>query len=214
MADNNIDRRKAAEAARRYGVDPELYVRLIERESSFNPQALGQNGEVGFAQILGSTGEQPGYGVTPIADRSNPDENLRFGAEYLGALINKFEGNVRLALQAYNGGVGNVDNDTVSDSAKSYANDLLGGKSSLPTDRPVSRPDTVGGIESALKTLAESDGGSEADDYESAMAGLSMLTKAFSPRKVSPLKATSSVSRGKGGNPLDRFKGLASLRSN
>jgi len=97
MADNNIDRRKAAEAARRYGVDPELYVRLIERESSFNPQALGQNGEVGFAQILGSTGEQPGYGVTPIADRSNPDENLRFGAEYLGALINKFEGHVRLA---------------------------------------------------------------------------------------------------------------------
>tara|TARA_R110000824_G_scaffold135389_1_gene298694 strand:+ start:766 stop:1434 length:669 start_codon:yes stop_codon:yes gene_type:complete len=79
--------------------------------------------------------------------------------------------------------------------------------------RPSSRPDTVGGIEAALKTLAESDGGSEADDYESAMAGLSMLTKAFSPRKVSPLKATSSVSRGSGGgNALDRFEGLASLR--
>lgn len=128
MSKSNEYRRVAASMAERYGVDPELYVRLVERESGFDPNARGAAGEVGLTQIMAKTGIDPGYGVKPIEDRLDPEDNLRFGAEYLGGLIRHYDGDVSKALMAYNGGGGNVDKGTVSSGAKKYATELLGGK--------------------------------------------------------------------------------------
>ena len=128
MSKSNEYRRVAASMAERYGVDPELYVRLVERESGFDPNARGAAGEVGLTQIMAKTGIDPGYGVKPIEDRLDPEDNLRFGAEYLGGLIRHYDGDVSKALMAYNGGGGNVDKGTVSGDAKKYATELLGGK--------------------------------------------------------------------------------------
>ena len=146
MSEKNRYRRVASDMAKRYGVDPELFVRLVERESGFDPNAKGAAGEIGLTQIMLETGIEPGLGVTPIQDRSDPVDNLRFGAEYLGGLIKRYDGNVSSALMAYNGGLGNVDKGKVSKGAKKYATELMGGKEyTPPAIRPESRP--VGAVD-------------------------------------------------------------------
>ena len=170
MSENNNYRRIATQMADRYGVDPEVYNRLIAKESGWDPKARGKAGELGLSQIMLETGAKPGLGVTPIQDRADPVENLRFGAEYLGALIQEFGGDYTKALQAYNGGLGNVQKGTVSDAARSYASSLLGGKEVKGSPmRPESRPEGLvpqaedkagaAAIEKALRDLfAEAEG--------------------------------------------------------
>ena len=111
--------------AKRFGVDPDLFVRLIERESGFDPEARGSFGEVGLSQVMEETALAPGFGVAPLVNRHDPVDNLRFGAEYLGALIRHYDGDVSKALMAYNGGAGNVARGTVSDAAREYSSALL-----------------------------------------------------------------------------------------
>ena len=139
MSENNRHRRMAAQYAERYGVDPEIFARLVAKESNWNPNARGAAGELGYTQIMAETGMNPGLGVTPIKDRSDPLDNLRFGAEYLGALIEYYDGDYSKALMAYNGGLGNVDKGTVSKAAQSYAADLLGGKEVKSASSPAPR---------------------------------------------------------------------------
>jgi soluble lytic murein transglycosylase-like protein len=114
--------------AERYGVDPEIYIRLIEKESKFDKNARGEFGELGYTQIRAKTAKDPGYGVTPIQDRLNPEDNLRFGAEYLGALVKHYDGDYNKALMAYNGGPTNVNRGSPSSAAQAYAAEILGGK--------------------------------------------------------------------------------------
>lgn len=135
MSENNRHRRVAAQMAERYGVDPELYVRLIARESGWDPNARGASGEIGYSQIMAETAASPGFGVAPIRDRSDPIDNLRFGAEYLGALIDYYDGDYSKALMAYNGGAGNVDRGSPSEGAQRYASELLGGSSVAARDK-------------------------------------------------------------------------------
>ena len=138
MSENNRHRRVASQMAERYGVDPEVFNRLIAKESSWDPNAKGSAGEVGYTQIMAATGANPGFGVTPIKDRSDPIDNLRFGAEYLGALIEYYNGDYTKALMAYNGGAGNVDRQKSSSDAKKYAAEVLSGKEvqTKPEPRP------------------------------------------------------------------------------
>ena len=139
MSENNRHRRLAAQYAERYGGDPEIFTRLVAKESGWNPDARGAAGEVGYTQIMKETAVNPGLGVTPIQDRSDPVDNLRFGAEYLGKLIDYYDGDYNKALMAYNGGMGNVDKGTVSKAAQKYASDLLGGKDVKSASAPAPR---------------------------------------------------------------------------
>lgn len=91
-----------APGARGYTDDP-LVNAVIQVESGGRPNVPGAAGEIGPMQVLPSTGAQPGYGVTPAGDLSNPQENVRFGGDYLNAMIGTF-GNVRDALIAFNMG--------------------------------------------------------------------------------------------------------------
>ena len=100
----------ARQMAERYGVDPDIFVRLIQQESGFNPTAVNERtGATGLAQVMGPTAQDPGFGVTPLRDRMDPVENLRFGAEYLSAMLRKYDGDYPRALAAYNAGFGKVD---------------------------------------------------------------------------------------------------------
>lgn len=64
-------------------------------------------GAKGITQVMKKTGVDPGYGVTPLKDDSE-GEYLRFGREYLQALVKEFDGDYRKAVAAYNAGPGNI----------------------------------------------------------------------------------------------------------
>ena len=197
MSDSNRYRQVASDMAKRYGVDPELFVSLVQRESGFDPKARGKDGEIGLTQIMAETGIQPGYGVTPIQDRNDPVDNLRFGAEYLGALIKNYDGDVATALMAYNGGSGNVAKGTISDGAKKYATELLNGKEVQSASRSVSASGST-----ALVPQAEDKAG------QAAIAkGLAALFADQGPGNATPL-GNVAVPRGFGASskmsPLSR----------
>lgn len=83
------------------GVDPDLFLRLIQQESSFNQDAVSSAGALGLAQLMPDTAAD--LGVDPM----DPEQNLRGGARYLKMMFDEF-GDPRLALAGYNAGPGNV----------------------------------------------------------------------------------------------------------
>jgi len=99
----------AAMYARQYNLDPEIFVRQMVQESGLNPDAVSPKGAQGIAQIMPDTAKDPGYGVDPITDTSDPEESLRFGAQYMRAMLDKYDEDYGLALAAYNAGPSTVD---------------------------------------------------------------------------------------------------------
>lgn len=91
----------ARDAARRNGVPEELFLRLVQQESNWNPRAKSHKGALGLAQLMPATAR--GLGVDP----SDPYQNLDGGARYLFKQYREF-GTWRLALAAYNAGPGAV----------------------------------------------------------------------------------------------------------
>jgi len=85
------------------GVDPSLVKAVALVESGFNPKAVSNKGARGLMQLLPSTAKR--YGVSDLHD---PYQNLRAGAAHLRDLLDEFDGNVTLALAAYNAGSGAV----------------------------------------------------------------------------------------------------------
>ncbi|MGN7869019.1 Soluble lytic murein transglycosylase precursor [Paracoccus haematequi] len=91
----------ARAAARRYGIPEDLFLRLVQQESGWNPSARSHKGATGLAQLMPGTAAK--LGVNP----HDPVQNLHGGARYLRMMYNQF-GNWRLALAAYNAGPGAV----------------------------------------------------------------------------------------------------------
>jgi len=88
-----------ADSASRYGINPELLTRLIQVESNFDPNALSPAGAMGLTQVV------PKW--HPTADLSTPQSQIDYGAKYLKELYGQ-TGDWRLALAAYNGGIGRL----------------------------------------------------------------------------------------------------------
>ncbi len=87
----------AKAAARKHGVPEDLFLRLIQQESAWNPHAKSHKGALGLAQLMPATARE--LNVNP----HNPSENLEGGARYLRQQYDRF-GSWRLALAAYNAG--------------------------------------------------------------------------------------------------------------
>jgi soluble lytic murein transglycosylase-like protein len=90
-------------ASAQSGLDPLLVASVIRVESRFRPHAVSRAGAVGLMQVLPGTGRQ--YGVHDLAD---PRENIAAGSRHLAYLIDRYEGDLNLALAAYNAGEGTV----------------------------------------------------------------------------------------------------------
>ena len=89
--------------ANRYKVDPCLVKAIIMAESGYNPKAISKRGAKGLMQLMPSTAEALG-----VEDIFNPEQNISGGIRYFKQLVNKFDGDVKLALAAYNAGSQNV----------------------------------------------------------------------------------------------------------
>lgn len=96
------------QAAQEYEISPETAFGLVRAESGFRTSATSPVGAVGLTQLMPKTASWLQPGVTR-AQLRDPDTNLRIGFRYLRNLIDKYEGNERLALVAYNRGPGTVD---------------------------------------------------------------------------------------------------------
>ncbi len=92
----------AKAAARKHGVPEDLFLRLVQQESGWNPGAVSVKGATGLAQLMPATAE-----VLRV-DIDDPEANLDGGARYLRMMYDKF-GSWRLALAAYNAGPGAVE---------------------------------------------------------------------------------------------------------
>jgi soluble lytic murein transglycosylase-like protein len=92
------------EAAERHKVDPALVRAVIETESNWNPTARSRKGAMGLMQLIPSTAQR--FGVN---DAFNPRQNVDAGVRYLKTLLQRYNGNLDLALAAYNAGEGAVD---------------------------------------------------------------------------------------------------------
>lgn len=94
---------KIYQAARRYRLDSLLLAAVVEAESNFNPRVISPAGAVGLAQVMPHTGRSYTGG-----DLRDPETNLDIGARYLRRLLDLYDGDLELALAAYNAGPGNV----------------------------------------------------------------------------------------------------------
>ena len=92
----------AKSLARKHGVPEDLFLRLVQQESGWNPVAVSVKGATGLAQLMPDTAETLGV------DINDAEENLEGGARYLRMMFDKF-GTWELALAAYNSGPGAVE---------------------------------------------------------------------------------------------------------
>jgi soluble lytic murein transglycosylase-like protein len=90
-------------AAAKYRIDPALLAGLVKQESGFNPNATSGAGAKGLTQLMPATAKALG-----VTDPSDPVQSLEGGAKYLRQMLDKFGGDEKLALAAYNAGPGAV----------------------------------------------------------------------------------------------------------
>src|SRR5262245_39195689 len=114
----------------RQDVDPTLAVRLAWQESRFNPEARSNAGALGVMQLMPGTAGDLGVDPTDVA------QNIRGGITYLKQQLQRFGGDQRLALAAYNAGPGAVQKHggvPPYTETKTYVATILGDKGQPPT---------------------------------------------------------------------------------
>lgn len=152
----------ADSAAKANGIPPSLFSAMIQKESSWNPNAVSSAGAIGLGQLMPNT--YPSLGVTNPFD---PEQNINGAASYLGQLYKK-TGNWFDALRSYNAGPTGAANSAIA--GRSYANSILGNARINADGSPMSGADilnaTQGGVadyspEQAAKSAANATSATE-----------------------------------------------------
>ena len=116
------------EIAQQEGIEPKLAFGLVKTESAFKNRAISHVGARGLTQVMPRTAKWmvPGTKAEDLYDQKT---NLKLGFKYLNQMIDKYNGDVRLALLAYNRGPGTVDKvlKRGGDPNNGYADKVLGG---------------------------------------------------------------------------------------
>jgi soluble lytic murein transglycosylase-like protein len=97
-------RQRITEHALAQDLDPRLVEALIRAESAFNTRAVSHKGAMGLMQLMPQTADDLG-----VENAFDVDENLRGGTTYLRQLLDRFDGDLKLALAGYNAGPGAVE---------------------------------------------------------------------------------------------------------
>jgi soluble lytic murein transglycosylase-like protein len=116
------------EIAQQEGIEPQVAYGLVKTESSFKNTAVSHVGARGLTQVMPRTASWMVPG-TKASDLHDQKTNLRLGFRYLNQMIDKYKGDVRLALLAYNRGPGTVDKvlKRGGDPNNGYADKVLDG---------------------------------------------------------------------------------------
>jgi hypothetical protein len=146
---------------RNFGKDPsqnayeqagELMGGLIKTESNGDSNAVSPAGAVGLTQIMPTTAARAGFGMTPFdLETASDEDKIEFSQRYLAHLIDKYKGNVNMALAAYNAGPNRVDTTAPKNlpaETKAYAPKVL--KNALKNSNPVG---SANAAESELEAL-------------------------------------------------------------
>jgi len=91
-------------AAERHGLDVKLIEAVIQTESNFNAEAVSPVGAQGLMQLMPATAAELG-----VTDAFDPEQNIQGGSKYLKQLMDRYDGDTKLALAAYNWGMGNLE---------------------------------------------------------------------------------------------------------
>jgi len=91
------------QTASQYQIDPALIKAIIMAESGYNTKAVSKKGAKGLMQLMPNTARSLG-----VEDIFNPHQNITGGVQYFKQMVNRFNGDVKLALAAYNAGSRNV----------------------------------------------------------------------------------------------------------
>ncbi|MGN1326884.1 MAG: lytic transglycosylase domain-containing protein [Clostridia bacterium] len=99
--------------AKEYNIDPLLVFSIIKAESNFNKDAKSSSGAQGLMQLMETTAteiaEKIDVSILEKENLFNPETNIMIGTKYYSELLSIYEGNMLLALTAYNAGIGNVN---------------------------------------------------------------------------------------------------------
>ena len=90
-------------AAKRHNVDAALIMAIVYTESRYNPKATSKKGAQGLMQLMPKTAKALG-----VKNSFNQEQNINGGVKYFKKLVNKTDGNIELALAAYNAGYKNI----------------------------------------------------------------------------------------------------------
>jgi soluble lytic murein transglycosylase-like protein len=127
-----------ATAATAQQLDPALLRAIISQESGFRPCALSPKGAMGLMQLMPET-----VGQFHVADPFSAEQNINAGARYLKQLLDRFKGDLRLALAAYNVGPERVDGDppAVPDipETRDYVTQILKALKATPAENPTAK---------------------------------------------------------------------------
>lgn len=99
----------------KYGVDKNLILAIIKQESNFDPNAVSTAGAKGLMQLMDFNSEA--YGLTNPFDI---DQNIEAGVKHIKEYLNMFDGDLEMALMAYNGGQGTMERRGVKSSSDLY----------------------------------------------------------------------------------------------
>lgn len=143
--DPNFWRQLAAQDARRAGINPNIFLRQINQESGFNPQAESGAGAIGIAQIV------PRY--HPNVDPHDPYASLKYAANYMASLIHKY-GSYEKALSVYNSGRPETyqDPNFASGQTYNYVKSIMGGQNPSVVN-PSASPTAVPALGNPIRNI-------------------------------------------------------------
>jgi len=135
--------------AKAEGLDPDIFVRMVQAESNFDPAAVSSVGATGLVQMMPDTVKEVAaqLGVSPEEYYASPHMQLKFGAQYLKTQLKANGGNYARALAAYNAGPGALDEfkkgKEIYAETRNYVKNILG---DVPDSGIASEQDAIAAI--------------------------------------------------------------------